>query len=596
MGAEMKRGTPLGFTPPITRVHNIFRIRTVVNAVTAENKRGVFPNDKQIGIVLAESGLSKYRKEKIKDRIMRRARDHLLTASYMGLLTRVGRPLGYSSTTTGKILEKYGAEEECPKDAREEAVFIDKILRLKLTNVYDLQRRKQYLAFRSRPCLYILHVLEKKSWLHEHQIALATGSRKSDPLLEDRPTRSLISKLCRYYEPSDKVLHKFYRDFGVRKAARKNMTRNIRPLLDWCESVGLVSSKEVKGTRGRWYEITDRGRVMLKLYGKKTPIWYVDLGKTPEAKAALLIFYQYAAVSGFDIKGIMNARLRTGLVTMKVSEILQDVEEKPGIILLNRGLESDKELDFTLEYDVPPENRNNVLEYLKTICNIAHVKLDKVVQSVEVDSLEELETILEREQQNIRSIVTGKFAEKTAISSDPLLKQVSSLVPSIGILGQYRSDFEKEVVILLRLLGLNAIKYQGQLADRCRKTHIMRFFENNPDILIINGIESLVECKSSGEWKAPLSGTKSVPKELLIYQQYFAEVKSNSVIIIYEGLLDINSHKIVASILEDTKDIVFVSKNYLINCVHQPSLRERFLRIIMEPKNFKSEERILVSR
>lgn len=43
------------FTPPITRVHNIFRIRTVVNAVTTENKKGKFPNDKEIGIVLAKS-------------------------------------------------------------------------------------------------------------------------------------------------------------------------------------------------------------------------------------------------------------------------------------------------------------------------------------------------------------------------------------------------------------------------------------------------------------------------------------------------------------------------------------------------------------
>lgn len=589
----MTQKAHLQFTPPITRVHNIFRIRTVVNAVTTENKKGKFPNDKEIGIVLAKTGLSKYRREKVKDRIMRRARDHLLTASYMGLLTRIGRPFGYSSTTIGKLLKEYRAEEECPKDSREEAIFIDKILRLKLTNVYDLQLEEQYQQLRSRPCLYILHVLSNKSWLHEHQIAVATGGKKCDPLLEDRRTRALVSELSKYNTPSKEALLQFYRDFSVKKDNRKNLTRNIRPLLDWCQSVGLIVSKEIDGFDGRWYDITDRGKEMLQLYGGKTPIWYIDLGKTPAAKAALLIFYQYAVRSGFDIKGILSERLRTGLVTMKISELIQEMEENPGIVLLNHGSEDEPNLDFSLEYDVPPEDRTDVIGFLKSLSNITHIRLDKILQSVEVGPVEELKSLLEKEQQNVRNLFTGRFAEGTAISSDPLLRQVSTLIPSVGVLGQYKSDFEKETVILLRLIGLNAIKYQGQLSDRCRKTHIVRFFENNPDILIIDGIECLVECKSSGEWKAPLSGVKSVPKELLIYQQYFPEVQSNSVILVYEGSLDASSHKMIESILGDSQDVVFVTKNFLINCVHQPSIRERFMKIIMKPGKFKPDERTL---
>ena len=71
----------------------------------------------------------------------------------------------------------------------------------------------------------------------------------------------------------------------------------------------------------------------------------------------------------------------------------------------------------------------------------------------------------------------------------------------------------------------------------------MKFFENNPDTLVINGTECLVECKSSGKWKAPLSGVKTVPKELLIYQQYLPEVKADSVVLVHEGMLDANSNK-----------------------------------------------------
>lgn len=589
----MKRKIALKFTPPITRVHNIFRIRAVVNAVTKENERGKLPNDDEIGVVLAQSGLSKYRREKIKDRIMRRARDHLLTASYMGLLTRIGRPFGYSSTTAGKLLNKYGAEEECPKDAKEETVFIDKILRLKLTNVYDLQLGKQYVDMRSRPCLYILSILTRKSWLHEHQLAVATGGRKCDPLLEDKQTRLIVSAVCQYYEPSKETLQEFYRDYKVREDDRKNMTRNIRPLLDWCESVGLVKSKEIEGTSGRWYDLTDRGRAMLGLYGKKMPIWYVDLRQTPAAKAALLIFSQYAMASGFDIDGIWDLRLRIGLVTRKVSELADEMEEDIGVKIVNGDSTVESKIDFTLEYDVPAENRNEVISFLKGICKIAHMKLEKVIGNIEVSPLEELETILEKEQQNIRSLITGSFAERTAISTDPLLARIPSLVPSVGILGQYKSDFEKEVVILLRLLGFKAIKYQGQLADRCTKTHVTRFFENNPDILVINGIESLVECKSIGEWKPPLSSDKKVPKELLIYQQYFPQVNSDSVVLVYEGSLDRDSQKIIISILEDSHDVIFVTKNYLINCIYQPQLRERFVKTIKEPEKFKPGDRVL---
>jgi len=35
------------FTPPITRVHNIFRIRTIVNAITKENRKNKYPNDEE---------------------------------------------------------------------------------------------------------------------------------------------------------------------------------------------------------------------------------------------------------------------------------------------------------------------------------------------------------------------------------------------------------------------------------------------------------------------------------------------------------------------------------------------------------------------
>lgn len=145
-------------------------------------------------------------------------------------------------------------------------------------------------------------------------------------------------------------------------------------------------------------------------------------------------------------------------------------------------------------------------------------------------------------------------------------------------------------------MKLNAIKYQGQLADRTTKAYVTRFFENNPEILIYNGVEILVECKSIGEWKT-INGNKAIPKELFIYQQYLPEIRPNpnSVMLVYEGTLDRESFKIICDILGDAKDIVFVTKNYIINCLHQPALKEQLLRVLKTPKKYDSEARILVA-
>ena len=576
---------------PITRVHHIFRIRTIVNATSELNKKKKSPRDKEIGQVLVSSGLSKYREEKAKDRIMRRARDHLTTASYLGLLTRKGRPFGYSSTTVGKLLQRYKPEEECPKDSLEEAVFIDKILRFKLTNVYDLQRKRKYEKLRSRPCLYILDILSRKSWLHEHQLALATGAAKCDPVLQDALTQSLASKIISYNIEKD--LQKFYSDFKIKSKDKKNMTRNIRPVIDWCQSVGLITSKEIEDV-GPLYNLTDRGKLMLGKYKKKTPIWFTDLGKIPSVKAALLIFYQYAITEGFVFEGILGSFLEIGLITKRISEVVVEIEEQSRINLVNIGTAKDTMLDFSFEYDVPPEKRREVMHYLNVICNIASVRSAKVLQVVETSEIEDLERVLDSEHQSIRKILTGRFSEKTAISEDPVLSKIATLIPSVGVLGQYRSDFEKEVVLFLRFMGFNAIKYQGQLADRVTKTYLVRFFENNPDIFIVNGIESLVECKSIGEWKSPLT-YKSVQKEFAIYKQNFPEVHSDSVVIAYEGTLDAISQQLIASILEDSKSIVFVTKNFLINCIHQLALKERLVKTIKNPQSYPADQRILFS-
>jgi len=582
----------VAFTQPITRVHNLFRIRTIVNAVTDFNSKKKFPGDEEIGMILAKEGLSKLRRWKIKDRIMRRARDHLLTASYIGLLSRSGRPFGYWSTTAGNQLRSY-MDEECPKDAKEESVLIDRIMRLKLTNVFDLQQRKQYVKIRSRPCLYILHALEFQKWLHEHQLAIATGSDRCDPLLADRKTKLTLSEVRKYAGIDEKLLVQFYENYRIDDELERNMTRNIRPLLDWCESLGLITSRDLPGVGGRWYNLTDRGSQILSCYRKKVPIWYIDLGEAAPLKAALILFFRFLKARNLAAgPKLLNQSLLMGLVQTRVKECVNDLGKFSRLKFADDYSTIESEVDFTFEYDVPPEEADMIKSLLRKLGQTYDVRVEEILDAIELDEPDELRFSIQQQHESVKKKETESFANRTPSASEPILTKVSSVMPSVGVLSQYKSDFEKEVALFLRILDFNANKYQGQMADRCSKKHTIRFFENNPDILITNGITSLVECKSIGEWKAPLSD-KSVPKELMTYQQMIGEVKPSSVLLAYEGTLDAESLSLVTSILEETPDVIFVTKNYLLNCVHQATKRERLLEVIKSPKNFDTASRVL---
>lgn len=580
---------------PITRVHTIFRIRTVVNAVTEMNQKGIEPRDDKIGKVLAKTGLSKYRKRKVKDRIMRRARDHLLTASHMGLLTRIGRPFGYSSTTAGTLLSRYKFKEECPKDSLEEAIFTDKIMRLKLTNTYDMQSGGHYKTLRSRPCLYVLHILSQNPWLHEHQIAIATGGKRCDPQLMDRATKQLLKHVSKYDTKNKQGLKEFYKAFNVKKDDRKNMTRNIRPILDWCEALGLVESREYISKRGWWYRLTERGETIREMYATKYPLWYINFGDAPNVKSAILLFYEYLQMKGLSLSNkILNQKIQVGLTSFKIIKLVKKIEAQLNIEFSKNYAKLETKLDFNFEYDVPPESRKEVYSFLMILCKSCGLSPKKVIKYLERETIDELTHAFQEENQMMKTVVTDDFAETTGISGSALRK-VKNLVPSIGVLSQYRNSFEKEVAILLRLLNLNAVKYQGQVSDRCSKPHIVKFFETNPDILILNGLESLVECKSSGEWHSPLSSEKNVQKEFIIYQDYMPEVNTNSVLIVYEGALDISSKKFVQSLLEDAKDLILVTKDFLVNCVQELAKRRKLVKLIKNPRQFDALSRILVS-
>lgn len=145
--------------PPITRVHKLFRIRTIVND-SSRYKNGV--TTKEVGEILVERQLSKKSILESGNKL-KRARDHVLNASYLGLFipTRRNHSFYYVTSPVGRLLGQYKFEDECPRDLHETSIFIDRMMYLKLTNAYD--SRNTYTKFHTRPFLSLLTVLKRQA-------------------------------------------------------------------------------------------------------------------------------------------------------------------------------------------------------------------------------------------------------------------------------------------------------------------------------------------------------------------------------------------------------------------------------------------------
>ena len=88
---------------------------------------------------------------------------------------------------------------------------------------------------------------------------------------------------------------------------------------------------------------------------------------------------------------------------------------------------------------------------------------------------------------------------------------------------------------------------------------------------------------------------KNIPKELFIYQQYMPEVKHDSTTNVYEGPVKGESRKILLEILERTQDVVFVNKNYILDCINTPPKREHLVEVVKGPRKYNADQRLFVA-
>jgi hypothetical protein len=561
--------------PPITRVHNLFRLRTVLNAVTKLHENGKIVTDDEIATLLAKKRLSKYKPKKLKDRIGRRARDHLKTLIRIGLAWRVkkGRRFDYRPTPVGEQLyHRYEFMDECPKDPFEEAIFTDRLMRTKLVNPYETK----FLDYRTRPCLTVLFSLKQAS-LHLYHLGLILGEKEAEPHLNPQLVYERIKEFLTF-GLNERGVEKLVAEYRINEQKRKSIRRDTKPILDWCRQLNLIDEK------GDWYTLTNRGEIVLSKYKERYPLWYNDLGDIPNVKSALLSFYQFLKSKGLSHTALPKKKIQVGFFKGRIDVILREIEENIGVVLFNKDYTKlVREVDFSLWYDVPPEVHKEIFSFIQK--KLA-VNIDALIQEVELKPVKELEKVFKRGDMEFKQ-AQAKYMAKTIETTLP-----TEIMPTPGIFSSCKSPFEKESLVLLRFLNLKTQKYHGVFMDYVSKS-LTKYAENNPDHLITNGFHSLVECKSTGEWGKVLRITKGKLNEMLGYQKYAEEVNASSAIFVYEGEIDNISRDDFSRILIDLDKIVIISRKFLSKSLGKPDKMKLLKDLIIKPESFRPSARIL---
>lgn len=535
--------------PSVTRVHTLHRIRTVVNHVTELVDQGITSvDDLAVADHLIKTHLSKPTTKKIRDQVGRRARDHLETARYLGLLYRKkdGAKFAHAPTDWGRGLSKYKIRKECPNDPAEEAIFVDRLCRLKIANASYLQEGDgPYTGFRGRLCLNILSSLKASGGLSIYQLGFILADAKVDTKVS--PTR--LEKLTK------RVMSRTYQATYEGKLSakdRRNVNRDTRPFVDWCKQLGLVE----RVTESDTIVLTERGEAALDFYSRSLPIWWPDLNYWAELAAAgiLLVNYLKLRKQGKVLKKLMRVEGKSGLFAGRVGDVLRDVTGCSVKQICN----GEMWFDFSLSYDVPPERWTYVEQTLQELLAKLAMKsnVTVVLNTVEWESIKRWQRKFKEEADYASELVSSKL-------------RVRATIPTASIQYHFQSDYEAASYVLLQHLqkhNFSIAKYQGQLMEYFADDPYWRHVaSSNPDLLITDGFVSLVECKSVKEWGPKLVLTKHIVGELLLYSQFAEAVTGRAkvtdrcrAVFSYEGEVDEKGRGAIEKFLEDQCPCVIV--------------------------------------
>lgn len=553
--------------PSITRVHTLHRVRTVVNYVhELEKEKASQIDDISIAKHLISTHLSKPTTSSFRDQIGRRARDHMETARYLGLLYRIKSSTKYRHALTlqGKQLTSYSFEETCPKDYKEEAILIDRVCRMKMTNASYMQTPRGYEKYRSRICLNILSALDTYgSSLSLFQIGSVLSQQKLDAFLNPEVINKIVDRV------TSSAYQRRYLD-RLTQTHIKNIRRNTGPFIDWCAQLDLVR------INNDLVNLTSRGKTFLNFYGPMLPFWWHDFNEWPSviASAVLLINYLKLTDAHSAIEQLLHYRVRSGLFSVQINNALQRELKKYFETIIDKDTLS----DFSFQYDVPPESwtevENVINDILKKLGYTESAK--QIVQFLEMRFAQQILSSLKSE--------ASTKAREIKKETDITIK-----VTAASIFSQFRSPYEASTYMHFKALetqDFKTEKYQAQLGEFFTDNKRWEnFSRNNPDLLIINNFIGLLECKSAAEWGSTLKLRKGIINEIASYNEFCKAVKELGirqhiiVVISYEGEIKGKDKEYVESLLrEEFPNVIIVTdqalKKALINVSFQNTLRD----------------------
>lgn len=533
--------------PAITRVHKLFRLRTVAN-----NAEGGVTSH-QVAEILVNNRLSSVSILEDQDH-ERRARDHVMNCLLLGMLTKhntetyVYEPTKIAATK----LKEYSFEDACPKDLDEMAFFADRLCRLKLSN--SQLRGKEYESFRTRPLMNILRILNDQT-LHIYNIHYLLSLKQDfvkSPDIMKRAARESRS----YLVNDDESVNNLFRGFIRTEKERKEVFRSTKPLMDWCQQAGLVYTDDY-----HWYRITEKGTKAWTIHSGFSPIWYDDFTFDAVTCSSLALAFNVATVTG---KGIDTKKL-----DRYEKSLLSEMRETLPI-QKSKGRLSNP-IIFELETDIPHQVRSEVEERAKIILKNSGIPAKLLL---------------------LPSFASLK-ATKDSFASSTEERDLSLRQRSIGVElprpEQFQTGFEYESCVRLILLGFRAIPYRGEYEGECD----LRIATDNPDVVIRNPITTLVECKSIAEWGPRVKLGKRVFAEIVQYQEYVEEVDANSALFICESP-ELDEERYMNRFYErdDLDRIVIANSETLVGLRRDTERKRRFEEALESPNSYNLRERI----
>ena len=536
--------------PKITRVHTLQRLRTVVNfAHDLASQRRKVVDDIAVAQHLIDTRLSKPTTERLRDQIGRRARDHLESARYLGLLAwkKVDGKHSHFPTAWGDTLSRYSLDNECPYDPHEEAIFVDRFCRLKLANVYY---SGGYSHYRCRPGLTMLYSLSKADRMNIYQIGYILSGERCDPARNKGALDKTITKV-----QSSSFREKYVTSLSAFN--RRNIRRDVMPFVDWARQLGLIILDSESGE----LSLTSRGKRIVQIYSLMIPVWWGDFGLMRELTAASLILIDYLKQRDelLTVKRLCSLRGRSGLFKGKVGPAIKQDTRLTRAQLFDNSVY----FDFSLWYDVPPDFWLLVERHITRLLR----RLGKTTSAKDV--------IISQAWQMVHYL-EKEFVEEANIASSAASKrlQVKARVRTASIQSQFSSPYEGTTYLLLQQLeqpGFSVFKYQGQLVDFFSdELRWKRFVQTNPDLFLRDGFFTLVECKSTGEWGPKLRLNKKVQGELALYSRFAAAVVATGVsdrciaVFSYEGEIDKKTEgDIVGYLAKDCPNVVILTRDGL---------------------------------